>query len=71
MHTCPNCDRMCDCDGEDADVMTREWVARHCRHECEPEYDEDEEDEGWGLDPNADNSLWESDDDERTHGETR
>jgi hypothetical protein len=30
---------MCDCDGEDSIVMTRAWIARHCRHECDPEED--------------------------------
>lgn len=56
MHDCPNCDRKCDCDGEDSEVMSKEWVSRHCVHECE----EDEEDGGWAINKDHSDSLWDS-----------
>lgn len=40
MHSCPECDQACDCDGEDT------WIdsnAEACTHDCGDYFDEDEE----------------------------
>lgn len=48
-HTCPYCGMECDCNGDidDIDVMSPEWVAKNCEHDCDEddyEYDPDDED---------------------------
>lgn len=47
MHACPECGMVCDCDGED---LWHDWPLNlDCRHECEPEEEDElwwEEDEG-------------------------
>lgn len=41
MHDCPECGEACDCDGEDT------WFDNYpgCRHQCEPDDDEDTDEE--------------------------
>ena len=48
MHTCPDCGRICDCDLEDSECSSREWVEANCLHPCEEERDEDEDGEDNG-----------------------
>ena len=44
MHFCPDCGEECNCSGDIDDIQanTEAWVARNCKHVCEPDISYDD-----------------------------